>query len=137
MSIKEEIQTIIDTISDETTGLPALFTTAGLDDMDEYKINQADDTRKKQACCYVGPERDGTDTHEVVFILQFQLAAKVELTDYHDIIMPFVREFITPELLDYNTREGIEFEPWPADMSGTAVLWYYIGFSEPLDDCDF
>ena len=117
--------------------LPALLSTAGLDDFESYLDEQPDDTEKRILGIYVASETDTTDSHTLVLLIQAQLYRQADYKqEYHSVIMQAIRSNITAELIGFNVREKIDADLWPVDGSSTSYGFYEIEFSEELDDCD-
>ncbi len=116
--------------------LPDLFNTAGLDDFEKYMDSQPDDTEKRIIGIYIAEEGDTEDFHILTLLIQAQLYKKSDYKqEYHNIIMPAIRENITASLVGYIDRDSLIGDLYPVERSGTSFAFYEIQFSNPLDDC--
>lgn len=117
-------------------GLPALLTTAGLDNFDQYRNKSPEKSDDKELCVYIDFDDNGTDVRSFGAIVQAQLYGDDQVQEYHSIIMPFVEENITADLVGYQERMNISSDVWPMEPNGsTAFIYYMISFQTELDDC--
>jgi hypothetical protein len=118
--------------------LPALLSTASLDNFTDYLDEQPNKTDALQLGIYIIDETDTVDSHVLTVLIQGQLYSQGDWKQkYNDVIMPAIREHITASLVGYNVRERIMADLWPVDVNGSSFAYYEIEFSEVLDDCDY
>lgn len=116
--------------------LPALLATAGLSDFDEYQNKSPLRPDDLEFCVYIDSDDDSTDSQAFGVVIQCQIYGKDDGQEYHSVIMPFLREFITAELIEYEVRDSIRAEVWPMDNASTSFIFYGIAVSSQSDDCD-
>ena len=133
MTPVQRTQSIIDLVS---ANLPALLATAGLDDFDAYRNKSPLKSDDKEFCVYIDVDDDNTDSQSFGAIIQVQLFGKDEADEYHSVIMPFLREFLTPAIVGYDIRESIETDVWPMDSKGS-FIYYNVKFTKENSDCDY
>ena len=125
------------TIRDEAQSrLPALLAGAGLDDFDEYLNKSPLRSDDKEFCVYIDSDDNTTESRTFTVVVQCQIFKKDQAQDYHSVIMPFIEEYITAELIDYEYRDAIRSELWPMDNRSTSFIFYGIVFISDSDDCD-
>lgn len=134
MGLRANLDTIKTTLE---TGLPALLTTAGLTQFNSYLSIPNNDSSKRQIT--VNPDRNNNNTSELTraFIITVQLPREPDNASYFDVIEPFIRENITPELLGLTNRVSIDSDFYPIDLNrSTSYIFFNIVFSSELDDCE-
>lgn len=118
--------------------LPALLSAAGLDDFDDYISGPTRDEEKKELAVYKESSLDATDQAVLSYTIQCQLTGVLDPDLYDDIILPVIREKITPSLIDIERRDQVGSDVWPADVNrATSFIYYSLIFNQSLDDCDF
>jgi hypothetical protein len=136
MTLKQRLILIKDTLE---AGLPALLSTASLDDFASYRIKSPANRESLQLCVYPDVTTDITSSNSESYIIQAQLYSKNsdEMVDYYDVIIPFIRGNITANLLSYERREKIDTEFFPlSGDSSTSFIFFSIVFETSLDDCE-
>lgn len=136
MSLRSELDLIKNTLE---AGLPSLLSGASLSNFDEYRTKSPSEREKKSICVYLDNTLDNTLLFTRSFIIQVQLFRidDDEAIDYYDVITPFIKENITPELLGYVDRDKIEDDYYPIDgNTSTSFIFYSLTFNTDLDDCE-
>lgn len=118
-----------------STNLPALLTTAGLPDFQEYLDKYPNDPNKRQIGIYYFQDDDDTNSLRSGFVIHLQLPRILDADDYHDVVYPYIRENLTADVVEMTVRESIESDIIISDMSGTSIIGYFVLFSSDLDDC--
>ena len=119
------------------SNLPGLLAGAGLDNFNEYIAGPTKDEQKKECASYLEFEGNSTDQRVISFIIQCQLPSILDPTLYHAIILPVIQEFLSAGTVGMETRESIEGDVWPCDVSrSTSFIYYSLTYSQSLDDCD-
>lgn len=116
--------------------LPALLTAAGLDDFDRYRNKSPQKSNDLEFCVYIDSDDNTTSSRAFGVVIQCQIYGKDQAQEYHSVIMPFLEEYITAELIEYEYRDGIRAEVWPMDNSSTSFVFYSVMFLTENDDCD-
>ena len=117
--------------------LPALLTTAGLADFEDYLTSQPSDYERRQLGMYTESRSNTTDNKSYSLIIQAQLASTGDFNqEYDDVIFPYIEKEITAELAGFITRESVEADLYPVDDNSTSFNFYILTFSSVLDDCD-
>jgi hypothetical protein len=52
------------------------------------------------------------------------------------VIKPFIKKYITADVVDYLYRDSISFNLWPMEDRSTAFCFYFVSFTNQLDDCE-
>jgi len=134
MGLKSNLDLIRDTLSN---GLPALLTSANLDDFESYLSIPDNDSGKRQLVVYPDRNNNATDNLTTGFIIKAQLPRVADNASYFDVIEPFIRKNITPELLGYVNRVSIDSDFFPIDLDrSTSYIFFNIIYSSELDDCE-
>ena len=133
MTPVERTQAIADLAA---ANLPALLGAVPLDDFDEYRNKTPKKSDDKEFCVYIDIDNDDTDNQTFGAIIQAQLFGKDEADEYHSVIMPFLREFLTADVIEYTVRESIKSDVWPMDNKGVSFIYYFVTFTIENDDCD-
>ena len=120
------------------TNLPALLAaySPSLDDFDQYINHSPDNDKEKIISVYIDVDTNDVLTKTFGIIIQCQLYGKDQVQEYHSVIMPFLEEFLTENVVDMERRTLIDGDPWPMDTSGTAFIFYKVMFETDLDGCD-
>lgn len=135
MTAIEKTAAIRDLLS---AGLPALLATALLDNFAEYLNKSPKRADDLEICVYIDLDDNDTDTSSFGVIIQAQIYGKDEVQEYHSVIMPFLEENLTADVVDMAVRLSIKGDPWPMDIkTSTAFIYYSVLFQSELDDCDF
>jgi len=119
------------------TGLPALLITATLTQFDKYLSIPDNNPEERQLT--VNPDRNTNVTTDLTraFIIKAQLPGEPDNASYFDVIEPFIRANITPELLGLTNRVSIDSDFYPIDLNRTtSYIFFNIIFSSGLDDCE-
>jgi len=75
--------------------------------------------------------------HDVVFIVQLQLARSDKGVLYHDVVKKFIEDRLTPEYLGFDQWIGLESDLWALDVSGSSSFNFYnLSYRNNLDDCE-
>jgi hypothetical protein len=120
-----------------STGLPALLSTAGLEDFDEYLNKSPLRSNDKELCVYIDFDDNGTDTKTFGVMIQAQLYGDDQVQEYHSVIMPFIEQFITADVVGYQTRMNISSDVFPMEPNGSsAFVFYMVSFESQIDDCE-
>ena len=134
MSLKGNLDLIKTTLE---TGLPALLSTANLLNFESYLSIPDNDPQKRQLT--VNPDRNNNVTSDLTraFIIKAQLPRIPDNASYFDVIEPFIRENVTPELLGFQNRISIDSDFYPIDLNRTtSYIFFNITFTSSLDDCE-
>ena len=116
--------------------LPGLLTTALLDDFAVYQNKSPLRAEDLEYCVYIDGGENTTDNKKFSVIIKCQIYEKDEDQAYHSVIMPFIEKYITAELVDYLYRDSISFNLFPIEDRSTAYCFYFVSFTNQLDDCE-
>ena len=137
MTAIEKTKAIKDLLANNLPALLAAYTPA-LDNFDEYLNKSPLRFEDKEICVYIDFEDNDTDNKRFGAIIQVQIFGEDQVQEYHSVIMPFLENNLTPDIVDMTERESIKSKIFPIDLDeSTSFILYFVEFSEPLDKCDF
>lgn len=119
-----------------SSNLPALLTAAGLDDFSEYLNKSPLKSDDKELCVYIDMDGNSTDRLEFGVLIQAQLYGEDQVQEYHSVIMPFLENNLSGDVVGFTERTNISSDVWPMEPGGaTAFIYYTVQFSKDIDDC--
>jgi hypothetical protein len=129
------MQLLVDMFSAD---LPALLSTASLDNFDEYNNGNVKRSDKKELCVLAATDGDVNEKASTLFIIKCQLYKVInEYIDYYDVIRDYINDNITPELLGYTIRTKLVGDFFPIDDNvNSSFVFFQLEFSHELDDCE-
>jgi len=137
MTAIEKTKAIKDLLANNLPALLAAYTPA-LDNFDEYLNKSPLRFEDKEICVYIDFEDNDTDNKRFGAIIQVQIFGEDQVQEYHSVIMPFLENNLTPDIVDMTERESIKSKIFPIDLDeSTSFILYFVEFSQPLDKCDF
>ena len=125
---------IIDKITHKNQKFPrvVLFMLGGfaLNEFSNYQIGtrfiQSDDL---EFCVYIEADNDTTDFLIFKVLIQVQLFKLDQGQEYHSVIMPFLKKYITAEFVGFEIRDSITSDHWPMDLNGSSFIYYFLAVS--------
>jgi len=117
--------------------LPALLDDAGLSNFDEYRNKTPLKSNDKELCVYIAEDMNSPSENKFLVLIQVQIYGNDEGQEYHSVIMPFLEQELTADIVEYTDRDSISADVWAMDVEKmTTFLWYEIEFTEDKDGCD-
>lgn len=130
----QKTQAIADLLA---ANLPALLSTAGLDNFAEYLNTsplRADDS---EICTYIITDDNDVLNDTFGVIMRVQLYGLDKDQEYHSVIKPFLDESLTGSVVGMTQRLSIKSDLYPMEINGqTAYILYEVIFNTELDDCE-
>jgi len=133
----EKTKAIKDLLANNLPALLAAYTPA-LDNFDEYLNKSPLRFEDKEICVYIDFDDNDTDTKTFGVIIQAQIYGEDQVQEYHSVIMPFLENNLTANIVDMVDRDKLSSKIFPIDLDeSTSFILYFVEFSEPLDKCNF
>ena len=120
-----------------SANLPALLSSAGLSDFDEYRNKTPKKADDKELCVYIVSDSDNEETQDFTVLIQAQLYQSDQDQEYHSVIYPYLTENLTGDIVGDMQRQSIVGDIWPMEpgSGAAAFLFYEVSFFTDIDDC--